>query len=350
MNDPIDRFFVGNMKVFLNKPFDELVADATNEKLIDNHLPMLACETDGELQPSDEAILGRAFYDAARKDGGKPPRGYRPHRQLNMRGGMGESFELKIQEEGVGQISAMRKFREAYIGAIFTFFGQRYVVRSHEKDAVILEEASQHQRTEAGFFTVVSTNDVFDGFAYGGLEVYYGSLNVVTNFSGYKVVDDRTDEVVGTGGSSAAHYQNNLHAFWIDVPESTEANEGIGALEHLIRVGAMFVIPADRFDTSTYSKTGDQAAAFYYENYTGSIGVAKKLFSVWEQAVSKGIEVAERCGCRSGCQICIEPAKSYNVSNAFIDKVRGVELARRLLRDARGGPDRRFRNGRMIVA
>ena len=30
------------------------------------------------------------------------------------------------------------------------------------------------------------------------------------------------------------------------MPPSECANEGIGALEHIIRVGAMFVIPADR--------------------------------------------------------------------------------------------------------
>ena len=38
MNDPIDRFFVGNLDAFLDKPFDELVIDPSNEELIDNHL------------------------------------------------------------------------------------------------------------------------------------------------------------------------------------------------------------------------------------------------------------------------------------------------------------------------
>ena len=47
MNDPIDRFFVGNLEVFLNKPLDELVIDPSNEELIRRHLPSLAHETDG---------------------------------------------------------------------------------------------------------------------------------------------------------------------------------------------------------------------------------------------------------------------------------------------------------------
>ena len=91
-----------------------------------------------------------------------------------------------------------------------------------------------------------------------------------------------------------------MHAFLLNVPALYPPDSGaVGALEHLVRVGAMFVIPADRFDTSTYSKPGeDPAGIFYYENYSGSIGVAKKLAEVWPTALEKGIEVAENCPLR----------------------------------------------------
>ena len=349
MNDPIDSFFVGNLDAFLNKPFDQLVVDPSNEELIENHLSPLVAETDGELHPGDELILGNAFYDAAQKDGGKPPEGYRPHQHLNMRGGIGQSFALRRGSEEIGQISAQRRFREAYIGAIFTFFGRRYLVRSHEVDAVVLDDADPNLRTEAGFFTHLTTSDIFDGFAYGDIEAHYGSLNVVTNFTGYKVVDERNGEVKSSGGANEAHYQNRLHAFWLNIPESDVASAGVGAVEHMLRVGAMFVIPADRFDTSSYSRAGGDPAAFYYENYSGGIGVAKKLFEVWETALEKGVEIAQSCRCRLGCQNCIEPAKSYNISNADIDKVKGIELATRLLLAAKAGPSRKFRNGRMVA-
>ena len=89
------------------------------------------------------------------------------------------------------------------------------------------------------------------------------------------------DTTIRTGGDEDALFLNNLHAFWIDAPRNEIGVDGIGAIEHMIRVGAMFVIPADRFDTSTYSKTGDELSAYCYENYPGGIGVAKKLFDVW---------------------------------------------------------------------
>ena len=349
LNDPIDRFFVGNLDAFLSKPFDELVVDPNNEELIDRHLGPLAYDSEGELRASDKAILGTAFYSAAEKGMGKPARGsYRPHATLSLRGNFGQSFTLKSGAEELGQISTMRRFREAYIGAVFTFFGKKYRVHSHEADAVVLTEVDPYLKTEAGFFTVLTTKDIYGGRGFGQFEVYYGSLNVVMNFTGYKLIDERTGDPIDEGAGGEAHYQNNLHSFWINALQSDGARAGIGALEHLIRVGAMFVIPADRFDASTHSKAGAEPTASYYENYSGGIGVARKLFEVWPTALRKGMEVAENCPCRSGCSNCIEPAKSYNISNTAIDKAHGVALGNELLASLESGHDRKFVKGRWL--
>ena len=348
MNDPIDRFFVGNLGAFLNKPFDQLVVDPANEELIRRHLPSLIEETDGIVVPSDELVLGAPFYGEATKSQGVPVKGFKPQQQLSLRGGVGPSFKLRRGKEEIGQIPALRRFREAYIGGVFPFFGRRYRVISHEEHGVVLGDVEQHLRTEPGFFTVIPKSDIFDGFNYGGVGAYYGSLNIVMNFTGYKLVDERSGDTIAVGGDSGALPQNNLHSFWLDIPQSTTAVAGIGAVEHMIRVGAMFVIPSDRFDTSTHSTTGGDPSAYCYENYPGGIGVAKKLFSVWDTALEKGIEIARNCRCRSGCQNCIEPAKSWNISNAHIDKVRGIELAEELLAAVRNGPTRKFQNGLMV--
>lgn len=348
MNDPIDRFFVGNLDAFQNKPFDELVVDPANEELIGKHLPSLMEETGGKVVPPEERILGTTFYHAGVKNQGTVPKGYKPQPILNLRGGIGQSFDLKSRGEEVGQISEMRRFREAYIGAIFPFFGRRYHVRSHEERTVVLEDAEQYLRTDAKFFSVLSRSNFFDGIGYRGISAYYGSLNIVMNFVGYNLVDERSGDTIRAGGDHAALYLNNLHSFWMDIPQSETALNGIGAVEHMIRVGAMFVIPADRFDTSTHSTTGGDPSAYCYENYPGGIGVAKKLFSVWHVALEKGVEIARNCLCRSGCQNCIEPAKSWDISNEHIDKVKGIELAEELLAEVRRGPDRKFREGLMV--
>ena len=350
MNDPIDRFFSSNLRAFLNKPLDSLVIDPSNEELIKRHLDSLNVEIEGNKSVLDRTILGEAFYELASEDNRKLPKKYSPQIGLSIRGSIGLSFDLKYGQKKIGQISDMRRFREAYIGAVFTFLGKTYRVTAHEERAVLLEDSEDYLRTDPNFFTYLSYNDFFQSVVYTHLAIYYGSLNLVTNFNGYRLIEERNDQVVDTGGHNEALYENNRHAFWISWNEQDSltneqdslTNEGVGALEHLIRVGSMFIIPADRFDTSTYSKLGDEPTAFYYENYSGGIGVAKKLFEVWPSALEKGIEVATNCRCRRGCQNCIEPAKSWNSSNAPIDKNSGVLLARALLRETDDDPGQVF--------
>ena len=348
MSDPIDQFFVSNLDAFLDKEFDELVVDPSNEELIKNHLPMLKAETNGTLPSSAKSILGSAFYDVANENSGTLPKYFRPHSRLKIRGDLGQSYQLKYNDEEIGQISEMRRFREAYIGAIFTFVGQKYAVHSHEKEAVVLDDTEQHLRTEPSFYTRLADLEPFNGFAYGKTEMFYGSLDLLMNFTGYKVVNERTGEEKEAQSAAGAYTFNNRHAFWVDLPSSERTNEGIGALEHIIRVGAMFIIPADRFDTSTYSRTGDKPVASYYENYAGGVGVAKKLFKILPNVLAKGIEIAEKCKCPSGCQNCIVPAKSYDISNTDINKTRGIELARDLLKAMEKGPDKKFRDGLLV--
>ena len=347
MNDPIDQFFVGNLDAFLNKSFDELVVDPSNEELIEAHIPMLKAETNGTLSTSAENILGSTFYDAAKNNSGRLPKFVRPHSLLKVRGDLGQSYQLKCNGEEIGKISDMRRFREAYIGAVFTFFGQKYIVHAHEKDAVVLTETEQHLKTEANFFTKLESLMPFDGVAYGKIEMFYGALDLSMRFTSYKLIDERTSEEIETQPTGGSYTFDNRHAFWVSVPPSECATEGIGALEHMIRVGAMFVIPADRFDTSTYSKTGDEPFTSYYENYSSGIGIAKKLFTILPEVMEKGIEIAKNCSCQSGCPNCIQPAKSYDISNTEINKIHGIELAIDLLEAMEGNPDQKFRNGQL---
>ena len=69
-----------------------------------------------------------------------------------------------------------------------------------------------------------------------------------------------------------AHFQNNLYAFWINVPPGECASAGIGALEQMLRVGALFVVPADRFDTSSYSKSAPPEIADNRPKYSEKLG------------------------------------------------------------------------------
>lgn len=329
MNDPMDRFYVGNLDAFLNKPFDEFVVDPFNEGLIKNHLPSILEETGGELQPSDRDILGDALYQAANV-APAPPANFKPQPRLNLRGGIGQAYNLKHGSEILGKVSALRRFREAYIGAIFTFFGRKYVVHSYEEHTIVLREEDSNRITEPLFIPHLNVTDVFNHVVYGDINIFYVELGYTLDFRGYKMKDE-SGRLMSEDGDREFHNERNLHGFTINFPPSgSVSTAGIGALEHMIRVGAMFVIPADPFDTSTYSEIGNVPVVYYYENYPNGIGLAKKLFDVWKTALKKGVEIADSCNCSRGCPNCIVPAKSYNISNTDIDKNHGFRLAETL--------------------
>ena len=350
MNDPIDQFFVSNIKGFLNRPFDHLVIDTENSQLIENHMASLVQETGGELTRQDHHILGRAFYQAAKEDNSIPIKSsrYKPQRSLNLRGGSNQSLKLKYGNSELGQIADLRCFREAYLGAIFTFYGKKYRVQAREVDAIQLVDADPFQKTDGSFFSILSILDIIEGQMFDNFAIFHGRLNLVMNYQGYILVDERSEEVIDKVSSHDALYHNRLHSVWFELNQDERDVPGLGALEQILRVGAMFIIPADRFDNSTHSTLKDGGMAYYYENYEGGVGVAKKLYQVWPQTLEKGIEVAQSCSCERGCQNCIEPAKSWNMSNVDIDKRAGISLARELLAAHRCGATHRFKNGRMV--
>lgn len=350
MNDPIDQFFVNNIKGFLKRSFDHLVIDTENSQLIENHMASLVQETGGELSDQDHIILGRAFYLAAKEDNSIPLRSsrYKPQRRLNLRGGSNQSLKLKYGNSELGQIADLRCFREAYLGAIFTFYGKKYRVQAREVDAIQLVDADPFQKTEGSFFSILSILDISEGQMFDNFAIYHGRLNLVMNYQGYVLIDERSEEVIDKVSSHDALYHNRRHSVWFELNQDERDLPGLGALEQILRVGAMFIIPADRFDNSTHSTPKDGGIAYYYENYEGGVGVAKKLYRVWQQTLEKGIEIAQSCSCERGCQNCIEPAKSWNMSNINIDKRAGIALARELLASQRRGSTHNFQNGRMV--
>ncbi len=351
MNDPIDRFFVGNLDAFLTKPYDRLVVDPDNEELIKNHLPSLIEESPDGFVNTESEVLGSTFYRKAIESQAASTPGYKPQSNLTLRGDFGQVFKLKHGSQEIGQISNFRRFREAYLGAVFPFLGNRYRVHAHEEDAIVLEESEHYLRTDPGFYTFEQISEFYEGVQFGEIaSIYYGKLDILTNFTGYSLIDERSNEKKATQSAGETLRESNRHALWIHMLEQDElAREGLGALEHILRVGAMFVIPADRFDANTLSRVRGAAnlpTAFYYETYAGGIGVAKNLFLEWQTALRKGIEVARHCACAKGCPECIEPPKVYADTN--INKHLGIELAERVLEAASNGPTSELRNGVMV--
>ena len=339
MNNPLDRFYAANLQAFLDNALDPIVLDPQNEVAVKKHAPFLSYEMGYEIDDSHRKFLGERFFTASRRisEQGVPVRGYTPNYMgMNMRASFGGGCVLVANNEEIGTISNSRKFREAYLGAVLAHNGKIYRVESHEEGKVFLAVEERNVRSAPLFDTNIDIGDsqFFSGKKYQAgrraLELAYRSLNIGERLLSYRLIENGSDKVLDQSNDTAKKYYNNHYAFVMSISGVDEADRiSVKALEHIMRVGAIFVVPADRHDTSTYSSLVWNEV-YLYENLPGGIGVAKSVFADWVSVIETGVKIAENCSnkkCKKGCPNCIMPPRSADE----IDKIRGIALAKAIL-------------------
>lgn len=349
MNNPYDRFIASNIDAFLERPPDEILIGVDNEELMKKHLPYVVHELGGAPSPELKPHLGEPFYEYTCKsiNGCRPVQHRKPpYLKMNLRGGGGVQYKLMYRGQELGTISDAHWFREAYIGAIYHHFGKAYRVLNHGAEEIELEEAEPHLRTEGRFDTVMQDGEILQAVRYAeNLAAYYGRVTVFENFAGYKVIDTRTGEVIDEQFGQAARLCA-VRAFWLEVADrSPFAYElgmtGLWGVEQLLRIGAPFVIPCDRHDLGTWTKTTRLPAIYLYETVAGGIGVAEKALQTWPTILQMGINIAQRCPCQHGCPRCLEPPHGP-ADAAGPNKQRAIQLALTLIELADSAPRERY--------
>ena len=349
-NNPLDQFYASNLPTFLRKPLDELVVNPNNEELVNRHLPCLLYETAGVEDGRD--VLGTGLYEAASakiKAGGQPARigNYRPHFSVDIRGGGGGMYTLKLGATEIGTLSAHQQFKEAYQRAIYMHGGTNYRVAevsySSDGGTVQLAEAPDHLRTRTASSTSINVRDQFTGIRWrSGANVMYGNVTVTEYLWSATEFNERTEETIDSWQPEPNNsHHSNAHAFWLQI-EGADSQPGVLELQHLLRLGTLFTIPVEPHDVTPHAVTsvGEQAA-YLIENFAGGIGIARKVFERWRDVLETGIRIAEACGCVRGCPNCIVPPRSTD----DLDKRRGIELARQVLSSTDRPHDDELRSG-----
>ena len=353
MNNPVDRFHASNLKTFLEKPLDEIVADPSNEELIQNHLPSLLYESSGVIKDDSEDILGQSMYvearDAAKGFRPIPGNFYKPQGHLNLRGVGGTTWILKHNTEEVGSIADYQRFREAYPGAILLHSGRKYKVDSVTEGSTneisLTTPEVEYIVTKPFFIRNLNIEEIFDGFNWhvDNISTYLGKVSLYEGLNNISIVDDRNDQVLNRYTLEGHAKSSISHAFWIDlnlVANLEIEDESLYAFEQLLRVGTIFNIPADTHDTTTHTDK-QYKQVFLIENYPGGIGIVKKAFTQWHNILKTGISVAQTCNCSRGCPNCIIPPRYYGDDNS-LDKQKGIELAEYVIANTPNSPDAKF--------
>ena len=356
MNNPLDKFVAADLQAFLNRKLDSVVIDPDNDEVIEHrnteldrvlgHAPCVKRELGLSLAADNDSAkesLGAKFYEKSACSGGSAHASYQWILK-NMRGGM-YSYKLKMASDNrngeIGIISGNRKFQEAYIGAVLLHDGVRYKIDDvdDDKHIVYLVPEPRNVRTLPRIETAIPVGepDILKESEHVWGAVHLHTINIGMQLASYNLIDETSGEVLESRSNAQGQYaprvfMNHHHAFIMNF--SADADEiAVRSLEHIMRVGALFVISADRNDISTWSNPSVKTL-YLYENYPGGIGVARQIFDQWMQIMKVGIDIAEKCQeCKQrktpkGCAACILPP--FNTGD--MDKREGVKLARSILK------------------
>lgn len=334
-NSALDAFYVHNLSTFLNKPLDELVANPENKTLIERHVPALLYECK-EIDTTDR-ILGEGLSREAQrlnKSGVQPVRTgrFRPHMKISFRGMSGGKFTLKAGGVEIGEMSSEQQFREAFPQAIYLHGGRTYEVENvtigGRDGEVHLKPTEPYLRTRPYLFTMLSVSEIYAGKQWEDFQIYYGRVSATEILQSVQKVDERTGQVLDRWSPQTSGAQNRrADAMWVQLPGvGDEGSDGLEALQHILRIGLQFTIPADLHDVFSHHAKAEQEA-YIVESYPGGIGVVKSAYEQWQTVVETGKGIAVECSCSSGCPHCILPARTPD----GFDKQEGIRLAQRML-------------------
>ena len=154
--------------------------------------------------------------------------------------------------------------------------------------------------------------------APGGADVALGELRVSTIVKMFKKFKLDTHESVGFGEVRLP--QTDLHTvgMWWTLPDSIVRRYGNDALQGalvgianlLSIVAPLYLMCAPRDISVVYQVKApitDKPTLFLYDAYPGGVGLSEKAYHMQELLLEHALDIAQGCGCESGCPSCVGP-------------------------------------------
>ena len=151
-----------------------------------------------------------------------------------------------------------------------------------------------------------------------GGDVALGELRVSTIVKMFKKFKLDTHESVGFGEVRLP--QTDLHTVgvWWTLPDSlirrygNDALQGalVGVANLLSIVAPLYLMCAPRDINVVYQVKApitDKPTLFLYDAYPGGVGLSEKAYHMQELLLEHALDIAQGCGCESGCPSCVGP-------------------------------------------
>ncbi len=347
-DNPLDAYLLARPFYLFETPSEQAVISLDNQRIMKAHLTCAAEEL--PLKKKDGKWFGPEYVNCVRqlfketkiqpKDNCK--RGKDSTASQYIYPGKGSCFGVQLSniendifklihnKQTIEEISKRQAFMEAHPGAIYLHRGQPYKstqINLHNK-TIALQPITEDIFTSPLTNTEIEVNKTLKRRKIGNFILNFGNLTVTETVYGYSK-SDRYKSL----GKESLNYPLTLtletQGVWISFGSNMDLIEGsVHAAEHILIGVTPLLSMCDRWDIGGMSHPEE---LFIYEAFDGGIGITERLYSQYEDLVSKGIEVLKSCSCTDGCPRCIISPKCGN-GNEPLNKTGAIILLQKIQR------------------
>jgi DEAD/DEAH box helicase domain-containing protein len=354
--DALDHYLLEHPKELVERPYERLIVDPSNEPVSKAHLVCAAAEMPldrkgdasylerhavqvGELlreRELSESANGRELYSRWR----------RPQRKVSLRGSSATATILDSRSGTViGTVDGVRVRHECHPGAVYLHAGRQFLVEELD-----LEADKVHAKpVKLDYFTTPLTEketeilEVLREREEGPLQSWLGRLLVTERVVGFERKRIQGQEVIDQHTLELPPVQFETVGLWWVAPKEIEMSlkgrdeHFMGAL-HAAEHAAISLFPllaiCDRGDIGGISipmhPQVRSGCVFIYDGHAGGVGIAARGFEQLPELLSRVLDLVESCDCEEGCPSCIQSPKCGN-GNRPLDKKGAARLIRLLL-------------------
>lgn len=327
--DPLEQFLARRLSLLAGEPEPSL-ASIRNPLIASRQIKCALHErpmTWGDIDRWEARgiVEGLVAAGEARESAGMVffPAHRSPASEVNIRTADGESVQLLVDGEPLGDMEKWRAMQGAHVGAVHLHRGDSYIVEKVDWTGGQAELV----RFDGDFYTqavvqsVIESQAVLEKDERGDLTASLEAVNVTTLVTGYRKMSLRGNAVLEEIeleplSRTIETVAMRLGMAWGVTPGFDlgvdSATGGIHGLEHCLGAVAPLVAGCDRRDlgSSWYVLAPDtmEPAVFLYDVAPGGLGLVEQCFRERGVLLSRARELVDGCSCRDGCPLCIYSA------------------------------------------
>ncbi len=342
-SSPLDQYIANNPHYFFEKSPEASIIDPDNLIILLSHIKCAAFELPFTTQERFGAdFSGEGGVEATReileyleesrvlhKSGEKwhwSAETY-PAENISLRSAAEENVVIvdtsQPKERVIGEIDIFGAQLMVHDDAIYLHEGKQFHVDKldWERKKAFVRQVRVDHYTDAQLKSDIKVLEVFEEKQDANGVVAYGEVVVTSLATMYKKIKFHTHENIGWGKIHLPELELHTTAFWYsfqdDILERLGMNnekfgDGLKGVTNVLKNVVPLYVMGDRRDFGAAaiarSPFTGKPGIYIWEQYPGGIGFSKKLFSMFPEAASAGLDLINGCQCAHGCPSCVGPA------------------------------------------